>query len=161
MSNSNPPPLPPPIISAPIIPPLIQPVSASTVPSLWFYRFWCALFVGLYMAIAISEVLVARKIMEPDLGLIEGFVAKRDPEFKAALIAQKREDAEGVIVMCVLLAGFFGIAAAVPRKPWGWVVGVIALAGTIFPFVITAAGAIPLLMAWAKPEMKRAFGRRA
>ncbi len=148
-------------------PPIAPPLQASTppplppgpAPSLWPYRLWCLLFTVIYLAIGVTEVLVAREIMEPNFGLIEGAVAKQDPKFREELITEKRKDAVGVAVMCGVIALAFAGAAAVPRKPWGWMVGVLALVATIFPFVITAAGAIPLLLAWTRPAMKRSFGR--
>jgi len=34
----------------------------------------------------------------------------------------------------------------IPRKPWAWVFAIVVLATTIFPFVITAAGTVSILM---------------
>ena len=161
MENPQPPPLPPPWIAPPLLQPPVLPEAPSAPPRLWPYRVWCLVFMALYLAIGISEVLVAREIIEPNFGLIEEFVAKRDEKFKQELIVEKRKDAVGVAVMCGLIALCFVGAAVVPRRPWGWVIGLLALVATIFPFVITAAVAIPLLISWTKPEMKRAFGKPA
>lgn len=53
--------------------------------------------------------------------------------------------------------GFYAIAAMIPRRPWRWTVGLVAiclgLTGCTAPF------AIPLLIFWVKPETKAAFGR--
>ena len=44
------------------------------------------------------------------------------------------------------------------RTPDGqFIVGMVAIIGSLFPFFITAAGMIPLLIAWARPETKRYF----
>ena len=159
MTDSQPPPLPPPQIAPPRLASVPPPLPPSVVPSLWPYRLWCLLFTALYLAIAVTEVLVAREVIEPNFGLIEGAVARQDPKFKQELIEEKRQDAVGVAVMCGVIALGFAAAMWVPRKPWGWTIGLLVLVATIFPFVITAAGAIPLLLAWCKPEMKRSFGR--
>ena len=42
-----------------------------------------------------------------------------------------------------------------------WVFAIVVLATTIFPFVITAAGTVPILMQWARRDVKRHFGRPA
>jgi hypothetical protein len=161
MTGSQPPPLPPPQIAPPVLQPPLQAGPLSAVPSLWPYRLWCLAFALLYLAIGITEVLVAREVIEPNFGLIEGAVAKQDPNFRQQLIAEKRKDAVGVAVMCGVIALGFAAAMWVPRKPWGWTLGLLVLVATIFPFVITAAGAIPLLLVWCKPEMKSSFGRPA
>ncbi len=60
-------------------------------------------------------------------------------------------------VFVLVLGGFYGVAAAVPYKPWGWAVGLVAislgLTGCLAPF------AIYLLVNWVRPETKAAFGR--
>ncbi len=154
---------PPPIPQVPGVPPLLAsappPLPPGPVPSLWPYRLWCLLFTVIYLAIGVTEVLVARGMVEPNFGLIEGAVAKHDPKFREELIAEKRKDAVGVAAMCGVIALAFVGAAAVPRKPWAWIVGLLALVATFFPFVITAAGAIPLLVVWTRPAMRRSFGR--
>lgn len=100
-------------------------------------------------------------MVEPDLGLIEGALVGNDPKAKAELIAEKREDAIGVCAISLVAVVFYGVAAAVPRKPWGWVVGVVAVGGTLLPFIITAAGMVPILVKWGRPEVKRFFGKAA
>ena len=61
------------------------------------------------------------------------------------------------IVMAKVLLVFFGVAAFVPYKPWGWTMGLLAIglgmAGG------TALFAIPLLVFWMKPQVKAAFAR--
>lgn len=54
-------------------------------------------------------------------------------------------------------AALHGVAAFVPRKPWGWALGVVVLALGIpsggFAF------AIPLLVYWLRPQCRAAFMR--
>ena len=144
---------PPPISSPP--PPLL-PGKPGVV---FVYRLWCALFVVLWLGMALYGFLEVRGIVEPDLGLIEGALVHNDPAAKTRLIAEKREDAVGLCVIGGLVAVFYGFAAAVPRKPWGWVVGIVAVGGTVLPFIVTAAGMVPILIYWGRPEVKRHFGR--
>jgi hypothetical protein len=63
----------------------------------------------------------------------------------------------GIGLFVLLFGGLFAVGALVPYKPWGWVVGLVAiclgLSGCLAPF------AIPLLIFWMKPETKAAFGR--
>jgi hypothetical protein len=145
------------------LPPLLPPSSPPPLPDkpgvVLAYRLWCALFVALWLGMGLYGFLQARGILEPDLGLIEGALVRNDPAAKAQLIAEKRQDAVGICVVAGLAAVFYGFAAAVPRKPWGWVVGIVAVSGTVLPFIITAAGMVPILIYWGRPEVKRHFGR--
>ncbi len=59
---------------------------------------------------------------------------------------------------CVVFsAGFYALAAFVPYKPWGWTVGLVAIAlGLVSGAFVFAA---PLLVYWFRPETKAAFCR--
>ncbi len=64
----------------------------------------------------------------------------------------------GVVgVVAAVLAAFFAVATLVPHRPWGWTVGLVAIALGL----VSCAGllAIPLLVFWVKPETKAAFRR--
>lgn len=98
-------------------------------------------------------------MVEPDLGLIEGALVGNDPKAKAELIAEKPEDAIGVCVISAMAVVFYGVAALAPRKPLGSVFGIVAISGTLFPFIITAVGMVPILIACCRPEVKRYFGK--
>jgi hypothetical protein len=55
------------------------------------------------------------------------------------------------------VAGLYGVATFVPFRPWGWTLGLVAIA-----FGLAGGGAmfaIPLLMFWFKPQVKAAFAR--
>ena len=62
-----------------------------------------------------------------------------------------------IVVLSVLLAAFYAIAAFVPFKPWGWSWALAAIAlgvvsgGALF--------AVPLLFFWFRPRLKAAFAR--
>ena len=146
---------PPPLLRA--VPP--PPVIVGKPGVVLFYRLWCALFVVLWLGMGVYGFLEVRGTVEPDLGLIEGALVQNDPAARAQLIAEKREDAIGVCVISAMAVVFYGFAAAVPRKPWGWVVGIVAVSGTLLPFIITAAGMVPILIYWGRPEVKRYFGK--
>lgn len=54
-------------------------------------------------------------------------------------------------------AMFFGIAAFVPYKPWGWTLGFVALAFGMMSCMLPFA--IPITLGWIKPATKAAFQR--
>ena len=160
-----PPPILPPLVAPPVMASQPAPISPPPVIErpgvLTAFRWWCALFVCLYAGMTIYGVLVAQGKVAPSLGLIESAVSRNDQALREKLIAEKRTKAAEVAVFTAIVAIVYGAAAGLPRKPWAWIFGLLVLASTIFPFVITAAGAVPLLVYWAKPNVKRYFGLRA
>jgi hypothetical protein len=62
-----------------------------------------------------------------------------------------------LIAVALMLVVFFGVAAAVPYRPWGWTVGLVAICLGLSGCTIVAA--VPLLAFWFKPTTKAAFGR--
>ena len=140
------------------LPPVITPERRPGVVT--FYRVWCCLFVVLYLGFCTTEILVARGSVEPSMGLLEEFLSHHDKELRGQLIAEKRAEAPGFAAFVCCIALGYGAAAASPRKPRAWVLGIVVLASTIFPFVITAAGAVPALVYWGRPEVKCHFGKR-
>ncbi len=91
------------------------------------------------------------------LAIMTGYAATR-PE-----VALEPGAADAPLVAIVLalfaaaLVALYGVATFVPLSPWGWSVGLVAIAvglvggGAIF--------AIPLLVFWLKPQVKAAFAR--
>lgn len=62
-----------------------------------------------------------------------------------------------IMVASALLVPLFGVATFIPYKPWGWTVGLVAIA-----LGLTSAGlvfALPLMIFWFKPTVKAAFAR--
>lgn len=153
--------VPPPVIRVPPVHVPPPPVLAEKPEVVFWYRLWCLLFVVIWVGMFVYGALEISGKVEPELGLIEGALVRGDPKAKAELIAEKREDAIGVCAISLVAVVFYGVAAAVPRKPWGWVVGVVAVGGTLLPFIITAAGMVPILVKWGRPEVKRFFGKAA
>jgi hypothetical protein len=125
------------------------------------FRIWCGLFVAIYLGMCAFELLVARGSVESSFGLLEDFASRHDKNLRDSLIAEKRAEAPGFAAFVFAIAVGYGVAAAIPCKPWAWVFGIVVLATTVFPFVVTAAGMVPLLVYWGRPEVKRYFGRRA
>src|SRR5262245_53661295 len=129
MADSAIPPLPPQIPAPPVIglaaPPLPVPPVIRRPSVVLAYRLWCLLFIVIYCGIATMEILVACKVIEPDLGLIESAVSYHNPKVRAEIIAEKRADAPGVAVFAFCIATAYAAAAAVPRKPWSWMAGLI------------------------------------
>lgn len=60
-------------------------------------------------------------------------------------------------VICLVLVGFFLVAALVPYKPWGWTIGLVAICLGLSSCLVVVT--VPLLVFWLKPETKAAFGR--
>lgn len=54
--------------------------------------------------------------------------------------------------------GFHAVALFLPRRPWAWIYGIVVIAIGMTSCCILPA-AIPLLIAWLKPEMKARFNR--
>ena len=119
----TPPPLPP-------VPPVIRPVVVV------IYRCWCSLFVLIYLGMCVNQILVARGVVEPPRDLFAN---------TEEVIAEKRAKAPGLAVFTGAIALLYIAAAAVPRKPSAWTFGVVAIASTVFPFILTAAGTVPIL----------------
>jgi hypothetical protein len=115
------------------------------------------LFVLIYLGLLIFAILQSRGVVEPSLGLFTEILTRDNPAARAQALAEAREQAFGVGVIAVLGAIFYAIAACVPRKPWAWTLGLVAIIASVFPFIVTAAGMVPLLISWAKPETKRYF----
>jgi hypothetical protein len=154
----SPPLLPSPPVAPPVIPSAPPPLPVSAPAGvLRFFRIWCALFVALYAGMFFYELAISRGAIEPSLGLIEGVLVKGDPVAQEKLFAEKRSEAVGVLVIATLAMLFYGFCLAAPRRRWMWVLGIVATATTVFPFVITAGGSVPLLIQWTKPEVKRYF----
>jgi hypothetical protein len=126
-----------------------------------FYRIWCAAFGALYLGFCVMEILVARGTIEPSFGLLEDFASRHDTNLRERLIAKKRAEAPALAASVFGIALIYGAAAAIPRKPWAWVCALVVLATTICPFVITAAGTVPILVQWSRSPVKRYFGRPA
>ncbi len=71
--------------------------------------------------------------------------------------------AEADLVVMLLLFGtfsmlvFYGVAVFVPMRPWGWTIGLVAIALGLTSIWIVVC--IPLLLKWMDPKVKAAFGR--
>lgn len=164
-------PEPPPVI-APNAPPPINlghfpPVRADIEPPLppmnprkfLFYRLACGFMVLIYLGMALNFILIARGDANPPLSIPAMVLTAGDPDARAAVVAKKRADAPGTAAFCGAIALFYCTAAFVPRKPWGWTLGRIAIIAMFFPFIITLALTIPLLNFWQRPETQRAFAK--
>lgn len=125
-----------------------------------YYRLACGLFVLMWLGFVVTSILISVGVMDPPLSLTAELLTPKGSPERAAEMARSRENAPGVGVIGALGALLYGVAAVAPRKPWGWSVGMIALFGMVFPFVIPMAIAIPLLLSWFKPETKRFFSMR-
>jgi len=114
----------------------------------------------MYLSFAILKILEARGDVEPSLGLIETLAAG-NPQARAEIIAGKRAEAPGMAVGMAAVALLYGAAIGISRKPGSWILGLVVICTTTFPFLITAAGMVPLIIYWAKPETKRYFNRHS
>lgn len=107
-------------------------------PILPWYRAYCAAMIVMYLGVV---AMGAWMLTLPD---------RRDPPGSLVF---------GVLCigMGVALAAGFALALLVPPKPWGWVVGMVAICISLTSCACMPAG-IPLLIYWLKPETKEYFG---
>lgn len=107
-----------------------------------WYRVYCGLMVGLYFLVAATGTIVA--IVQP--------VSPGQPEHESLVMG----------IVYALLGLIFGtlylVALFLPRKPFNWIVGIIAIAFGMTSCCFLPA-LIPLLIFWVKPETKAYFGR--
>jgi hypothetical protein len=162
-ANELPPQFVPPVIPALAAPPVLPAaLEAQTLPVdsrlLKCYRMWCSMFICLYLGFLVYGIMVVQGQAEPTLDLVTDLATLHNPVARAAALEEKRHDAVGGIIVAIIAIAFYLTALLVPRKPWGWYLGFIAILSSVFPFVITAAGAIPLAVAWNKLPTKRHFG---
>ena len=153
----------------PPVPPLLPPVIRQTPPPvptvdksgmLLFYRCWCGCFVLIYVGMAIHSILIARGSVEPSLGLIESAVSASSQTLRDEIIAEKRAEAPGFAGFTFAVALLYVAAACIPRKPWAWTFGLVIICTTVFPFILTVGGTIPLLIHWASRAGKIYFGKQ-
>jgi hypothetical protein len=62
-----------------------------------------------------------------------------------------------IALACAALAALHVVAAAAPRRPWGWTCGLVALACGVPSCALPLA--IFLLRGWLRPEVKATFRR--
>lgn len=144
MYNQNPPPFPRPGGMAPGYggPP---PFAGGTPPVVTWFRVFAGLMALLYLVVMGMGIVLV---------VVGGSAAQgMNPEGLEPAIL-------GVIYSVLGLV--FGIAYAVglflPRKPWGWVAGIVLIAIGMTSICCLPA-TIPLLIFWLKPEAKAYFGR--
>ncbi len=61
-------------------------------------------------------------------------------------------------IMGFVFAIVFAVGLFLPRKPWGWIMGIVLIALGMTSLCCLPA-TIPLLIFWLKPEAKAYFGR--
>lgn len=124
--------------------PYAPPEGASAGPRVIFwYRAYCAAMVLLYVLCVAGGGLLA------SLG--------QGPGTSRADAGANLMTGSILVVVGVLLAAFYGVATLVPRRPWGWTVGMVAIAIGLTGCTLVAA--IPLAIHWVKPRTKAAFQR--
>ncbi|HEV2292341.1 MAG TPA: hypothetical protein VGR35_00705 [Tepidisphaeraceae bacterium] len=107
----------------------------------WFMAY-CILMALLYGVLAVMGIVI---LLIP--------TASQSPDQMVAMI-------QGVvlIVMGVALAGLFGVAPFLPRRPWVWIYDLVLICLGLTS-VCCLPATIPLLILWIKPEAKAWFGR--
>ncbi len=63
----------------------------------------------------------------------------------------------GLLVGTIILTLFFIVALFLPRKPWAWIYGIVALCISI-PNCCCLPLSIPVIVLWFRPETKAYFG---
>jgi len=128
-------------------------------PVIAYYRIWCALFAVGYAGLALYGAAKYLGYIEPSLDGMEDLFTRGNEEARRELLATDRKDSLPVAVFCAGAALLYAAAAAMVKRTYtGWTIGMIAICASIFPFCITVAGMVPLLIHWLKPETKRYFG---
>lgn len=61
-------------------------------------------------------------------------------------------------ILGLVFAVVYAIGLFLPRKPWGWIMGIVLIALGMTSLCCLPA-TIPLLIFWLKPEAKAYFGR--
>lgn len=121
------------------------------------YRWWCAVFFLIYLSFAIYSLLIASGKVMPTMGIWEELASSGDDAARMEIIATKRAEAPALAVATAAVALLYGAAGALSRKRRSWVLGLLVICTTFFPFIITAAVMVPLLVLWCRPEVKRYF----
>ena len=62
------------------------------------------------------------------------------------------------VLLGLALGAGFGFGLALPKRPWGWIYGLVLIAIGMTS-MCTLPATIPLLIYWLKPETKLFFGR--
>lgn len=109
-----------------------------------WYQVYCCLMMTLYVVVGIGAVALYLNL--DNLGEMEG-------EDRTMLTIQSLI----YVAMSVPLTIFFLVGFLVPRRRWGWIYGIIAIALGLTS-CCTWPATIPLLIYWLKPETKAYFG---
>jgi hypothetical protein len=136
------------------IPPRI-PMPKPTVVT--FYRAWCAILAIAYLGISGYEFAKFSGKIEPQLGLLSEMAASNDPTLRARLNAEERNSSIFGIVLALLLMAIMLLGLFSPRSSWSWGYAFAPIFVSLFPFCVTLAAVVPLLIFWLKPETKQYF----
>jgi hypothetical protein len=122
----------------------VQPIYSGRLPVLRWYHLYCAGMALLYLACVVGGAVLV--IFRDRLA---------DAENPAAffLVYGSVLIASGAVFAGVYLAAFF-----LPRRPWTWIYHIV-LIGIGLTSPCTMAAAVPLLIAWIRPETRAWFGR--
>lgn len=144
---------PAPPVLPPVPPPAAPPVLFPPVPGggaprvLVWYRLYLGAMAALYAGcLAVGIVLIWYR--EEFSGW-----AGRGEDPRTLLVYGVVLAAMGALLHSVYFAAFF-----LPRRPWAWVVHIVLIAIGLTS-CCTMPAAIPLLVAWLKPETQAWFGR--
>ena len=74
----------------------------------------------------------------------------------AAEVEELRINGGALVVIGAAFLVLYAVGLFLPRRPWGWVYGVVLIALGMSS-CLTLPATIPLLIAWLKPEMKARF----
>ncbi len=110
---------------------------------LW-YRVYAAFTTLLSLGLVAFVVMLARATTDPQVAVQAG-----SSEAHATILLY--------LILTVASTIFFAVATFVPYRPWGWTIGLIAIALGLSSVLILFA--IPLMVYWLRPLTKAAFGR--
>lgn len=139
------------------IPPVTSAPTSAKPKVLLYYKLCCGLLALIWLGMAVSFLLIARGKMDPPLSFAEEFAVKQNSAVRERAITEERAQAPGVCAACSAAMLFYIAAIFIPRRQWGWIAGVVAIAGMALPMLITVAFTIVLAIQWVKPETRRYF----
>jgi hypothetical protein len=139
------------------IPPIIATPALAKPKVLLYYKLCCGLLALIWLGMAISFFLIGRGKMDPPLSFAEELAVKQNSSVRERAAAEERAQAPGVCAACCAAMLFYIAAIFVPRRQWGWIAGVVAIAGMALPMLITVVFTIVLAIQWVKPETRRYF----
>lgn len=109
--------------------------------------FWFRIYAAAMTALSLAVLSLAVASALSASGAITGAPGDASPYYVALL----------TLGASLVLAVLFAVATFVPYRPWGWSIGLLAIAMGLVS--VSVFFAVPLLVLWVRPNVKAAFAR--